>query len=41
LIIVRFVSLIKDLKREMGADYLEKIKVRIPPNEIVIAVEHQ
>ena len=36
-----FTRLIAQLENEMGADYLDSIKIRIPPNEIVIAIEHQ
>ncbi len=36
-----FEDLIRLLQKEMGADYLEDIKERLPPNEIVIAIEHQ
>jgi hypothetical protein len=36
-----FTRLIEQLEAEMGADYLDAIKTRIPPNEIVIAIEHQ
>jgi hypothetical protein len=36
-----FTQLIGQLEGEMGADYLDTIKVRIPPNEVVIAIEHQ
>lgn len=36
-----FEDLIRLLRKEMGADYLEKIKDKLPPNEIVIAIEHQ
>jgi len=36
-----FTRLIEQLEAEMGTDYLDAIKTRIPPNEIVIAFEHQ
>ncbi|MBT7065268.1 MAG: helicase [Verrucomicrobia bacterium] len=36
-----FAKLIKQLETEMGADYLNAIKTRMPPNEVVIAFEHQ
>jgi len=36
-----FTRLIEQLEGEMGGDYLDAIKTRIPPNEIVIAIEHQ
>ncbi len=31
---------IKKLRKEMGSDYLEKIKSKLPPNEVVVAIEH-
>jgi HKD family nuclease len=37
----KFGAIIAKLEAEMGASYLEAIKTRIPPNEIVIAFEHQ
>ncbi len=37
----KFEKAIGRLKQEMGADYLELIKDKLPPNEIVIAVEHR
>jgi len=36
-----FADFIGKLTEEMGEDYLEKIKDQLPPNEIVIAIEHQ
>lgn len=36
-----FEKCISQLKQEMGGDYLELIKDKLPPNEIVIAIEHQ
>jgi superfamily II DNA or RNA helicase len=38
---VKFEKAISLLKTEMGADYLAIIKDKLPPNEIVIAIEHQ
>lgn len=37
----KFEKAINQLKMEMGADYLSAIKDKLPPNEIVIAIEHQ
>lgn len=37
----KFGSLIHLLEREMGSDYLQGIKDKLPANEIVIAIEHQ
>jgi len=36
-----FEKMIAQLKHEMGEDYLQLIKDKLPPNEIVIAIEHQ
>lgn len=36
-----FEKLVRQLKSEMGADYLARIKDKLPLNEIVIAIEHQ
>ncbi len=36
-----FEKLIRQLKNEMGTNYLTLIKDKLPPNEIVIAIEHQ
>jgi len=36
-----FEKIIHQLQREMGANYLALIKEKLPPNEIVIAIEHQ
>jgi len=36
-----FAKLIEQLESEMGPDYLDAIKTRMPPNEVVIAFEHQ
>lgn len=36
-----FENMIEQLKYEMGDDYLSTIKAKLPPNEIVIAIEHQ
>ena len=37
----KFEKMITRLSQEMGADYLEIIKEKLPPNEIVIVIEHQ
>jgi hypothetical protein len=37
----KFEDLVKQLKKEMGADYLDRVKDKLPPNEIIIAIEHQ
>jgi len=37
----KFEKAIGQLKKEMGADYLDLIKDKLPPNEVVIAIEHQ
>lgn len=37
----KFEEMVDRLKKEMGADYLDIIKDKLPPNEIVIAIEHQ
>lgn len=29
------------LRHEMGADYLQTLKSQLPPNEIIVAIEHQ
>ena len=34
-------AVLAELEDEMGADYLAPIKLKMPPNEILIAVEHQ
>ncbi len=36
-----FELLIQQLRSEMGDNYLDTIKSQVPPNEIVIAIEHQ
>jgi HKD family nuclease len=36
-----FTLAIECLKHEMGANYLESIKAKLPPSEIVIAIEHR
>lgn len=37
----KFEDAMHRLKKEMGADYLAGIKDKLPPNEIVVAIEHQ
>lgn len=37
----KFQEMLTQLKFEMGEDYLDLIKAKLPPNEIVIAIEHQ
>lgn len=37
----KFEKMIAQLKTEMGSDYLAAVKDSMPPNEIVIAIEHQ
>ena len=37
----KFEDAINRLKKEMGAGYLAGIKDKLPPNEIVVAIEHQ
>jgi hypothetical protein len=36
-----FERLLKQLLREMGADYLDAIRDKLPPNEIIVAIDHQ
>ena len=36
-----FEKAVRTLEKEMGSDYLEKVKVKLPANEIVVAIEHK
>lgn len=36
-----FEALIASLKNQMGENYLDELKDKLPPNEVLIAIEHQ